>query len=144
MTNPDPHHAPRTFHGGCHCGGLRIEADLCPEHPATPFGAPMRCNCTFCRKRGAVTMMTTPSAVRVVEARTEARYAPKPDVGFYAFCGTCGVHVYGSGHLEMLGGDIVTVNLDVLDDFDRETVEVAVLDGRDETWSILGSGPLLG
>jgi hypothetical protein len=135
---------PRTYRGGCHCGGLQVEADLSVLHPATPYGAPIRCNCTFCRKRGAVTMMIAPAAFRLLRHETEARFTPKPDIGYYAFCGTCGVHVYARGHLEQLGGDFVTVNLDVLDDIPRERVTVAVLDGRGETWSVVGTGPLLG
>ena len=133
-----------THRGGCHCGGLRIEADLNVLEPATPYGAPIRCNCTFCRKRGAVTMMIAPSAFRVTHDETEARYEPKPHIGYFGFCGRCGVHVYARGHLDLLGGDFVTVNLDVLDDVPREKVKVAVLDGRDETWTVVGTGPMLG
>ncbi|MCA9606126.1 MAG: GFA family protein [Myxococcales bacterium] len=143
MTNPDSSE-PRTFHGGCHCGGLRVEADLSIEHPPHPHAAPIRCNCTFCRKRGAVTMMITPRDFRVVHDETETRYAPHPEIGYYAFCGRCGVHVYGAGHLAEVGGDFVSINIDVLEDVPREKVTVAVLDGRGETWSIVGSGPLLG
>ncbi|MEC7521474.1 MAG: GFA family protein [Myxococcota bacterium] len=135
---------PRTYRGGCHCGGLRVEADLNVLEPASPYHAACRCNCTFCRRRGAVTMLIPPSAFRVIEARTEARYVPKPEVGAFVFCAVCGVHVYGTGHMEMLGGDFVTVNLDALDEVPRAEVQVGILDGRDETWTIVGQGPLIG
>ena len=145
MTNPsETPSASSTYRGGCHCGGLQIEVDLSLASPPSPFHAPSRCNCTFCRKRGAVTMLVHPSAFRVLAGDTEARYAPKGDTGHYAFCGTCGMHVFARGHLEQLGGDFVTVNLDTLEDFPRDQVTVAVLDGRNDTWAFLGTGPLLG
>lgn len=134
----------RTYRGSCHCGGIEVEADLNIFHPETPFGAPMRCNCTFCRRRGAVTMLIGPSAFRLLKNETEARYQPKPEIGAYMFCGTCGVHVYATGSMDQLGGDFVTVNLDVFEDVPRDQITVAVLDGRDESWGVVGSGPMLG
>ena len=134
----------RTYRGSCHCGGIQVEADLNILEPATPFGAPLRCNCTFCRRRGAVTMLIAPSAFRLLKGETESRYEPKPDIGAFVFCGTCGVHVYATGSMELLGGDFVTVNLDVLEEVPRDQVSVAVLDGREESWTVVGSGPMLG
>ncbi len=137
-------HEPRTYRGRCHCGGIEVEADLNIFEPATPYNVPMRCNCTFCRRRAAVTMLIPPSAFRVLKSETEARYEPKPEVGAFVFCGKCGVHVYGTGSMELLGGDFITVNLDVLEDIPRDRIDVAILDGRDESWTAVGSGPLIG
>jgi hypothetical protein len=50
------------------------------------------------------------------------------------FCKTCGVHVYGRGHLPQVGGDYVSVSLNCLDDIDVATVLVQYWDGRHNNW----------
>ena len=48
------------------------------------------------------------SEVRVGRAGPPRRY----------FCKHCGIHCFGRGHLEVLGGDYVSINLNTLDDVD--------------------------
>ena len=50
------------------------------------------------------------------------------------FCRTCGVHCFGKGHLEQLGGDYVSVNLNCLDDADIGQAKVTYWDGRHDNW----------
>ncbi len=46
------------------------------------------------------------------------------------FCKHCGIHVYGSGSLEQLGGDFVSINLNVMDEIDLAEMSIGYWDGR--------------
>jgi len=40
----------------------------------------------------------------------------------------------GAGHLDVLGGDYVSINLNSLDDFDLSRTQLAYWDGRHNNW----------
>lgn len=44
------------------------------------------------------------------------------------------MHCFGRGHLEELGGDYVSVNVNTLDDIDPSLLQVVYLDGRHNNW----------
>jgi hypothetical protein len=50
------------------------------------------------------------------------------------FCRHCGVHCYGRGFLEEVGGDYVSVNLNCLDAVDPSQLAVIYWDGRHNNW----------
>ncbi len=50
------------------------------------------------------------------------------------FCRNCGVQCFSKGHLAELGGDYVSVPLNVLDDVDLAEVSVTHWDGRHNNW----------
>jgi hypothetical protein len=50
------------------------------------------------------------------------------------FCKICGVHCFGRGFLEMLGGDFVSVNFNTLDGVDVNQLELLHWDGRHNNW----------
>ncbi|HVE83735.1 MAG TPA: GFA family protein, partial [Myxococcales bacterium] len=52
------------------------------------------------------------------------------------FCRSCGVHCFGRGHLEELGGDYVSVNVNCLDGFDPALAQVVYFDGRHNNWEV--------
>ena len=50
------------LHGGCHCGALRVEFET-----RAPEELPLReCQCTFCRRHGALNTVDANGRVRVV------------------------------------------------------------------------------
>lgn len=122
----------RTYLGACHCGAVQFSVDL-------DLGQGLsRCNCSFCRRRGAIVAIVAPSAFRLLEGETSlSEYAFRSRVGHYRFCKVCGIHAYGHGTLDVLGGPFVAVNVSCIDDIDLSATEVRYLDGRADTWQVL-------
>jgi hypothetical protein len=117
--------------GGCHCGAVRfaVELDLAA-------GGTM-CNCTVCTKIAAVAAIVTPSACVLVSGEASlSTYEWGGKIGQRKFCKHCGVHCFAPGHLDVLGGDYVSVNLNCLDDFDLSAANLAYWDGRHNNWQV--------
>jgi hypothetical protein len=51
-----------------------------------------------------------------------------------AICARCHSYCFGKGHLDMLGGDFVSVNLNCIDGFDVSKTELVHWDGRHDNW----------
>lgn len=118
-----------TFHGSCHCGALRFEVSLDPSGGAT------MCNCSICTKLGGRNAITKPEAFVATQGETLAgTYAWGGKTGTRYFCKTCGVHCYGRGYLEEVGGAYVSVNLNCLDDLELAGLPVKHWDGRHDNW----------
>ena len=121
--------ATNTYAGGCHCGAVRFEARL-----DLGAGGSM-CNCTVCTKIATVGMIVPPSAFTLVSgADSLSTYEWGPKISRRKFCTHCGVHCFGFGHLDVLGGDYVSVNLNCLDNFDRGQITIGHWDGRHNNW----------
>lgn len=123
----------RTFHGSCSCRNIRIEVDLDLAASGTT-----KCNCTRCWKRRAWSTVVKPAAFRLLQAPDYVSYAfPTTAHGTRAFCKECGVGVFGWGHLDMLGGEYVSIHVSALDDLSPEELVAApvqYLDGLHDAW----------
>jgi len=121
--------AATTCTGGCHCGAVRFEADIDLGQPVS------RCNCSICTKIAQTTAIVKPSAFRLLAGEGEVgQYAWGSKNGTRMFCKHCGVHCYGPGHLEFLGGDYVSISVNALDDVDPNALKVIYFDGRHDNW----------
>jgi hypothetical protein len=77
-----------------------------------------------------------PAAFRLCEGSDAlARY--QPGEGRYSFCQNCGIHLFGEVSLEMLGGAIVAINVNCIDDIDLDGATISYVDGRSDTWKVL-------
>jgi hypothetical protein len=115
--------------GNCHCGAVRFEVDIAADARVG------RCNCTICRRTAVTGMIVKPAAFRLLsgkESLTEYEWGGRIAKRF--FCKTCGVHCFAPGHLEQLGGDYVSVNLNCVDDFELDEAMVVYWDGRHDNW----------
>ncbi len=115
--------------GSCHCGAVRFEV-------VTELGKGVsRCNCTICTKLGATGTLVKPDAFTLLSGESSlGQYEWGGKVSKRSFCRACGVYCFGKGHLEVLGGDFVSVNVNCLDDVDQGKLEVSYWDGRHDNW----------
>jgi len=122
----------KTYHGSCHCGAVRFEADL---DLAAGTG---KCNCSYCWKVRNWSIIIKPDAFRAIAGDDQRiEYSFGTHSGKHAFCKTCGVRTYSKGFLEQIGGAYVSIALASLDDLDPvELIEAPVkhADGRANNW----------
>jgi hypothetical protein len=79
------------YHGGCHCGALRLTF----ESARAPAELQRRaCQCSFCRSHGALTMSDPEGAMRI-DAKADAlvRYRFGLKTADFLICARCGVYV---------------------------------------------------
>jgi hypothetical protein len=121
--------ATRKHRGGCHCGAVRfeVEADL-------GEGAG-RCNCSVCTKIAATARLVKPAAFALLAGEDSlSSYEWGAKISRRFFCKGCGVHCFGRGFLEEVGGDYVSVNFNCLDDVDPNELAIVYWDGRHNNW----------
>lgn len=116
--------------GSCLCGRIRFAAKVRLSDGTT------RCNCRWCTKHGWWGVLVKPEAFEVLG--DEAEVAPHADQRVR--CPDCGVMVYGRADIPELGGPIVSINVRTFDDAPLEGSSVVYLDGRNNTWEVLGRG----
>ncbi|HLL25477.1 MAG TPA: hypothetical protein VK427_25245 [Kofleriaceae bacterium] len=116
-------------HGSCLCGDVAFGVDVDVTKGS-------RCNCTTCTKLGATTSIVKPAAftLRTPEAQLSS-FTRSPEVGARYFCARCHTYCFGKGHLDVLGGDFVSVNLHCLDGYDATRTEIVYWDGRHDNWA---------
>ncbi|MFJ1293426.1 GFA family protein [Paracoccus yeei] len=86
MTNPD--NAWRE--GACHCGAVRFRVRL-----AEGLDAARRCNCSFCRMRGAVALTALLDDLEITQgAENLALYQFNTGTAQHHFCKTCGIYTH--------------------------------------------------
>lgn len=74
----------------CHCGLVELELDL-------PNGIenPRRCDCSICRRKGAVVASVTLSGIRVVKGSEHLKlYEFNTQTAKHYFCGNCGIYTH--------------------------------------------------
>ena len=122
----------KTYHGSCHCGAVRYEADIDLDARTG------KCNCSICTKRRAWGVSVKPDAFRLLSgADNLIDYQFGTMSVHHRFCRTCGVASYSDGYVEQIGGAFVAISVNCLDDADpTELAEAPVRysNGRDNLW----------
>ena len=124
----------KTYHGSCHCGAVRFEADIDLDLGMA------KCNCSICTKARAWFVLVPPDHVRLLsgaEFQTEYRWVPpgraEPNLHFQ-FCKTCGIRTFGRGEHGLQGEPFCFVNVAALDDVDPvelANAPIRYVDGRE-------------
>src|SRR5262249_50891463 len=111
------------FEGACHCGTVRFHVRL-----SDGFNSARRCNCSYCRMRGAVAVSAKRGDI-VFEAGEEALtlYQFNTRVAEHYFCSKCGIY---TPHRRRSNPDEYGVNAACLAGVSPfDFAEVPVLDG---------------
>jgi hypothetical protein len=127
----------RTHPASCHCRAVRFEVDL-------PDGLidPRHCNCSLCRRRGAIVATAPIGGLRITAGVDRLRcYQFNTNTAKHYFCSTCGIYTH---HQRRSNPAQYSFNVGCLEGVDPfEVEEVTVYDGvhhpRDEAG---GGSPL--
>jgi hypothetical protein len=114
--------------GSCHCGAVQFTVTL-------DLATASRCNCSVCTKLAIVGCTMKPDAFALdSDDSALSFYEWGGKVAKRYFCRHCGTHCFGRGHLDILGGDFVSVNVNTLDDVDPYQLPLVHWDGRHNNW----------
>ena len=110
------------FRGSCHCGRLAYTVD--EDLPAEA----MACNCSICRRTGALHHFTSPDRFRREADEADIQvYTFNKHVIRHMFCRTCGAAPFAEG--QGPNGPMVEINLRCADGIDLDALEIAKFDG---------------
>jgi hypothetical protein len=74
----------------CHCGAVELELDL-PEGIVNP----RRCDCSICRRKGAIVASVTLDGIRIVKGEEYLRlYQFNTHTAKHYFCAACGIYTH--------------------------------------------------
>jgi hypothetical protein len=118
-----------THSGSCHCKAVQFQVKV-------DLGAgAARCNCSICTKVNQLGVIVKPEAFELLAGESElSTYEWGAKIGKRFFCKHCGIHCFGRGYLEQVGGAYVSVNVNALDDVDPSRVKTSYFDGRHNNW----------
>ena len=109
--------------GSCHCGAVELEVTL-----SDGFATARRCDCSFCRRRGAIAVSAQLDGLQVVKgADNLTLYQWGSRTAQHFFCKTCGIYTH---HRRRSNPNEYGVNVAILDGVNpRDLGEVPWADG---------------
>jgi hypothetical protein len=76
--------------GSCHCGAIQFEVEL-----RAGFGKLWRCNCSLCRRRGAIMAAVPVDRLRITKGQDKLTlYQWNTRQAKHYFCSACGVYTH--------------------------------------------------
>lgn len=112
-----------THKSSCHCGAVELEIQF-PNGIADP----RRCNCSICRRKGAVVGSVPLSGLKVVKGEDKLRlYQFDTKEAEHYFCSVCGIYTH---HKRRSNPNQYGINLGCLEGVDPYLIEgVKTYDG---------------
>jgi hypothetical protein len=109
--------------GNCHCGAVVLEVTL-----SDGFATARRCDCSYCRRRGAIVVSALLSGVTVVQGADHLTlYQFGTQTAKHWFCKTCGIYTH---HQRRSNPQQFGVNVAILDGINpRDLGAVPWVDG---------------
>jgi hypothetical protein len=121
----------KTYEASCHCGRVRIEADVDLAQPS------FRCNCSICRRTRMWVAVAMPEGFRHIAGQEELiRYVFGREKNEHFFCRHCGVRVFGVGN-ETPIGKMYGINIGCLQGVSEEElskISITYVDGMHDRW----------
>lgn len=112
-----------THNGSCHCGKIAFAFE------SDPITAGMECNCSLCRRKGAVMHFIPASAFTLKTPRNAlSTYKFNKHVIDHHFCAACGIAPFSEGS-DAKGSRMVAINLRCVDGVDLRTLKINFHDG---------------
>ncbi len=114
----------KEYKGSCHCGDISFSF----KHEKFKNG--LRCNCSICRRKGAV---MSPFAIAPEELEIKVDndalglYQFDSKIAKHFFCKTCGIYPF---HETMRVPGHYRVNLGCIDEIDTNDLKIEVFDGK--------------
>ena len=109
--------------GSCHCGRIAFELE-------GEVDKAMDCNCSMCRRRGALLAFYPREALRLSTPEADmATYTFNKHALQHRFCPTCGIAPFSEGVDPRNGAKTVAVNLRCLPEVDLDRVAITKVDG---------------
>ena len=111
----------RTYKGSCHCG--RVTFELRAELTYV-----VDCNCSICRRRGALWHGASDSSLRIVTGEQDlVLYQFDTKTAQHYFCARCGIHPFARPRLDPSKW---VVNVRCVDGVDASSLPVRRFDGE--------------
>lgn len=112
-----------SINGSCHCGTVRFHVKL-----ANGLHSARRCNCSFCRMRGAVAVTANVGDIEITSgAEALTLYQFNTGTAQHYFCSKCGIYTH---HQRRSNPNEYGVNVACLEGISPfDFTEVEVLDG---------------
>ncbi|MDD2769129.1 MAG: GFA family protein [Methylococcus sp.] len=116
-----------TKKGSCHCGAIEFEVDL-----ENGFENVRRCNCSLCRRKGAIIASVPIARLRVTKgADMLTLYQWNTMIAKHYFCKTCGIYTH---HQRRSNPNEFGFNLACIEGIDPFSfIDVAIGDGAAQT-----------
>lgn len=111
------------YNGSCHCGAVKFEF----ESDAISSG--IKCNCSICRRKGAVMTPFSLSSEDLkisIEEDALATYEFASGVAKHHFCRFCGIYPF---HQTLRQPGFYRVNLGCIDGLEATSIAFDVFDG---------------
>ncbi len=116
-----------TLTGQCHCGAVRFEARL-----SEGFRTVRRCNCSYCRMRGAVVVSAEMGGIAILQGEEMlTSYRFNTGSAQHFFCSRCGIYTHHQRRSNQNQYGVNVACLEGISPFDFP--EVPVLDGINHT-----------
>ena len=108
----------------CHCSGVELEVNA-PDQ----FKKVMRCNCSLCKKKGAIMAMVGPEDLKIVKGENLLKiYQYHTKTAKHYFCSNCGIYTH---HNPRSNPKMYGINVACLEGFNTfELNNVSINDGE--------------
>jgi hypothetical protein len=110
-----------TLKGSCHCGAVQFEV-------RTPVAPAARCNCSLCRRKGALMTPAFPAADLTIVSGKDALtlYQFNTNVAKHYFCKHCGIYPFHQTRKDPL---LWRANIGCLEGVDPYALDAGLNDG---------------
>ena len=108
----------------CHCENVELEVNI----PEAGFPKLMRCNCSLCKRKGAVMSPLPKENVKLVKGQDSLKlYQYHTKVAEHYFCSNCGIYTH---HKMRSNPNMIGVNIACIEGINPfELGDIAVNDG---------------